>query len=132
MRHARIQQAKPERSFAERIVAVIVAIAMLGGMGYATTSAAMADGAGQTSEQQAGISLGLHDYDRSAINNNHALKFKNAGPEDFAKAINVDLSTIYRELKRNSGSRNHYNWETAEANARRKIARPYGSPRQRG
>lgn len=40
MRHTRIQQAKPERSFAERIVAVIVAIAMLGGMGYATTSAA--------------------------------------------------------------------------------------------
>lgn len=51
MRHARIRQAKPERSFAERIVAVIVAIAMLGGMGYATTSAAMADGAGQTLEQ---------------------------------------------------------------------------------
>ena len=79
MRHARIQQAKPERSFAERIVAVIVAIAMLGGMGYATTSAAMADGAGQTLEQQAGISLGLHDYDRNAINNNHALKFKSVG-----------------------------------------------------
>lgn len=79
MRHARIQQAKPERSFVERIVAVIVAIAMLGGMGYATTSAAMADDAGQTTEQQAGISLGLHDYDRNAINNNHALKFKNVG-----------------------------------------------------
>lgn len=79
MRHARIQQAKPERSFAERIVAVIVAIAMLGGMGYATTSAAMADGAGQTLEQQAGISLGLHDYDRKAINNNHALQFMSVG-----------------------------------------------------
>lgn len=79
MRHARIQQAKPERSFAERIVAVIVAIAMLGGMGYATTSAAMADGAGQTSEQQAGISLGLHDYNRKAINNNHALQFMSVG-----------------------------------------------------
>lgn len=79
MRHARIQQAKPERSFAERIVAVIVAIAMLGGMGYATTSAAMADGAGQTSEQQAGISLGLHDYVRKAINNNHALQFMRVG-----------------------------------------------------
>lgn len=77
MRHTRIQQAKPERSFAERIVAVIVAIAMLGGMGYATTSAAMADDTKQTTEQQAGISLGLHDYDRSAINNNHALKFMN-------------------------------------------------------
>lgn len=83
MRHARIQQAKPERSFAERIVAVIVAVAMLGGMGYATTSAAMAADAGQTTEQKAGISLGLHDYDRSAINNNHALKFKNVGPEDY-------------------------------------------------
>ena len=79
MRHARIQQAKPERSFAERIVAVIVAIAMLGGMGYATTFAAMADGAGQTLEQQAGISLGLHDYDRKAINKNHALQFMSVG-----------------------------------------------------
>lgn len=79
MRHARIQQAKPERSFAERIVAVIVAIAMLGGMGYATTSAAMADGAGQTMEQQAGISLGLHDYNRKTINKNHALQFMSVG-----------------------------------------------------
>lgn len=79
MRHTRIQQAKPERSFVERIVAVIVAIAMLGGMGYATTSAAMADDAGQTLEQQAGISLGLHDYDRNAINSKHTLKFKNVG-----------------------------------------------------
>ena len=79
MRHARIEQTKPERSFVERIVAVIVAIAMLGGMGYATTSAAMADGAGQTSEQQAGISLGLHDYVRKAINNNHALQFMSVG-----------------------------------------------------
>ena len=79
MRHTRIQQAKPERSFAERIVAVIVAIAMLGGMGYATTSAAMAQDAGQTLEQQAGISLRLHDYDRKTINNNHALKFMSVG-----------------------------------------------------
>lgn len=79
MRHARIQQAKPERCFAERIVAVIIAIAMLGGMGYATTSAAMADNAERTPEQQAGISLGLHDYDRYTINKNHTLQFKNVG-----------------------------------------------------
>lgn len=83
MRHTRIQQAKPERSFAERIVAVIVAVAMLGGMGYATTSAAMAEDTEQTTEQQAGISLGLYDYDRYTINENHALKFKNAGPEEY-------------------------------------------------
>lgn len=90
MRHTRIQQAKPERSFAERIVAVIVAIAMLGGMGYATTSAAMADDIEQTTEQQAGISLGLHDYDRNAINKGHALKFKNAGPEEYNKYVGND------------------------------------------
>lgn len=87
MRHARIQQAKPERCFAERIVAVIVAIAMLGGMGYATTSAAMAENAGQTLEQQAGISLGLHDYDRKAINKNHALQFMSVGPETYNKYV---------------------------------------------
>ena len=87
MRHTRIQQAKPERSFAERIVAVIVAIAMLGGMGYATTSAAMAADAKQTAEQQAGISLGLYDYDRYTINKNHALKFKNVGPETYNKYV---------------------------------------------
>ena len=82
MRHARIQQAKPERSFAERIVAVIVAIAMLGGMGYATTSAAMAEDTNQTNqtlEQRAGITMGLYDYDRETINNGHALKFKSVG-----------------------------------------------------
>lgn len=90
MRHTRIRQAKPERSFAERIVAVIVAIAMLGGMGYATTSAAMANDAEQTTEQQAGISLGLHDYDRNAINKGHALKFKNAGPEEYNKYVGND------------------------------------------
>ncbi|WP_240078220.1 DUF7604 domain-containing protein [Bifidobacterium catenulatum] len=48
-------------------------------MGYATTSAAMAEDAEQTLEQQAGISLGLHDYDRKTINNNHALKFMSVG-----------------------------------------------------
>lgn len=88
MRHARIQQAKPERGFAERIVAVIVAIAMLGGMGYATTSAAMADDTKQTTEQQAGISLRLHDYNRNTINNNHALKFMNVdGSKPYNKYV---------------------------------------------
>lgn len=81
MRHARIQQAKPERSFAERIVAVIVAIAMLGGMGYATTSTALANDVNATVEQQNGINIGLHDYKRNSINNNHALHFMSGGNE---------------------------------------------------
>lgn len=37
--------------------------------------------------------------------------------KDIAKAINVHPSTITRELKRNSGVRGRYNWETAQANA---------------
>lgn len=39
--------------------------------------------------------------------------------KDIAKAINVSPSTISRELKRNSGVRGHYNWETAQANSSR-------------
>ena len=37
--------------------------------------------------------------------------------KDIAKAINVSPSTVSRELRRNSGVRRHYNWETAQANA---------------
>lgn len=97
MRHTRIQQAKPERSFAERIVAVIVAIAMLGGMGYATTSAAMADDTKQTTEQQAGISLRLHDYNRNTINNNHALKFMNVdGSKPYNEYVGEGKGRIHR------------------------------------
>lgn len=68
MRHARIQQAKPERSFAERIVAVIVAIAMLGGMGYAT-SAALAEDTPATVETTT---------DQSATTANESTDGKNA------------------------------------------------------
>ncbi len=39
--------------------------------------------------------------------------------KDIAKSINVSPSTISRELKRNSGVRGHYNWQTAQANAER-------------
>ena len=37
--------------------------------------------------------------------------------KEIAKAINVSPSTVSRELRRNSGVRGHYNWETAQANA---------------
>lgn len=69
MRHTRIQQAKPERSFAERIVAVIVAIAMLGGMGYATTSTALAEDTPATVETTT---------DQSATTANESTDGKNA------------------------------------------------------
>ena len=47
--------------------------------------------------------------------------------KDIAKAINVHPSTITRELKRNSGVRGHYNWETAQANAVRTIRKKPGN-----
>ena len=37
--------------------------------------------------------------------------------KEIAKAINVSPSTVSREIRRNSGVRRHYNWETAQANA---------------
>ena len=36
---------------------------------------------------------------------------------DIAKAVNVHPSTVSREIRRNSGIRGRYNWETAQANA---------------
>ena len=37
--------------------------------------------------------------------------------KEIAKAINVSPSTASREIRRNSGVRGRYNWETAQANA---------------
>lgn len=81
MRRVHESEAKPKGNFAKRIVAAVAAVAMLGGMGYATTSAALADDVNATVEQQNGISIGLHDYDRNSINNNHALHFMSGGNE---------------------------------------------------
>lgn len=81
MRHVHESEAKPKGNFAKRIVAAVAAVAMLGGMGYATTSAALANDVNATVEQQNGISIGLHDYNRNSINNNHALHFKNGRDE---------------------------------------------------
>ena len=37
--------------------------------------------------------------------------------KEIAKAINVSPSTVSREIRRNSGVRGRYNWETVQANA---------------
>lgn len=67
---------------------------MLGGMGYATTSAAMAEDTNQTNqtlEQRAGITMGLYDYDRSTINNSHALHFMSGpGETGYNKYVGSD------------------------------------------
>lgn len=50
MRHVHESEAKPKGNFVKRIVAAVAAVAMLGGMGYATTSAALADDVNATVE----------------------------------------------------------------------------------
>ena len=96
MRHARIQQAKPERSFAERIVAVIVAIAMLGGMGYATTSAALAEDMPATVETTT---------DQSATTANESTDGKNAADgTDADNAGDAATGTADTESDTNTGA----------------------------
>lgn len=89
---------------------------MLGGMGYATTSAAMADDAEPTLEQQAGISMGLHDYNRNTINDGHALWFKNSGSQNsynryvgsgkgaYTGIVNTTLRNGYPTMAADKGS----------------------------
>ena len=96
MRHARIRQAKPERSFAERIVAVIVAIAMLGGMGYATTSAALAEDTPATVETTT---------DQSATTANESTDGKNAADgTDADNAGDTATGTADTESDTNTGA----------------------------
>lgn len=96
MGHARIQQAKPERSFVERIVAVIVAVAMLGGMGYATTSAALAEDMPATVE---------NTTDQSATTANESTDGKNAADgTDADNAGDTATGTADTESDTNTGA----------------------------
>lgn len=96
MRHARIEQAKPERSFVERIVAVIVTIAMLGGMGYATTSAALAEDMPATVEKTT---------DQSATTANELTDGKNAADgTDADNAGDTATGTADTESDTNTGA----------------------------
>ena len=47
--------------------------------------------------------------------------------KDIAKAINVSSSTVSREIRRNSGIRGRYNWETAQVNAVRTKSKKRGN-----
>lgn len=96
MGHARIRQAKPERSFVERIVAVIVAVAMLGGMGYATTSAALAEDMPATVE---------NTTDQSATTANESTDGKNAADgTDADNAGDAATGTADTESDTNTGA----------------------------
>lgn len=102
--------------FTRRVIAAVATVAMLAGMGYATTSAAMADDDGQTLEQRAGITMGLYDYDRSTINNSHALhfmsgyeetgynKYVGSGKGAYTGIVNKTLTGSYPTMADGKGS----------------------------
>lgn len=111
---------------------------MLGGMGYATTSAAMAEDAGQIVEPQAGISMGLHDYNRNTINNGHALKFKSVGERGtyngyvgpgkgaYTGIVNTTLTKGYPTMADDTGSLDYLFGKESESDSVVKNYEPTG------
>ncbi len=96
MRHAYEYEAKPRGGLAKRIVAVFASVAMLGGMGYATTSAALAEDTPATVETTT---------DQSATTANESTDGKNAADGTAAdNAGDVATGTADTESDTNTGA----------------------------
>lgn len=96
MRHAHEYEAKPRRGLAKRIVAVLASVAMLGGMGYATTSAALAEDTPATVETTT---------DQSATTANESTDGKNAADGTAAdNAGDAATGTADTESDTNTGA----------------------------
>lgn len=96
MRHAHEYEAKPRGGLAKRIVAVLASVAMLGGMGYATTSAALAEDTPTTVETTT---------DQSATTTNEATDSKNAtGGTDADNAGDTSVDPTGTESDTNTGT----------------------------
>lgn len=96
MRHAHEYEAKPRGGLAKRIVAVLASVAMLGGMGYATTSAALAEDTPTTVETTT---------DQSATTVNESTDGKNAADgTDADNAGDTATGTADTESDTNTGA----------------------------
>lgn len=96
MRHAHEYEAKPRGGLAKRIVAVLASVAMLGGMGYATTSAALAEDTPTTVETTT---------DQSVTTTNEATDSKNAtGGTDADNAGDASADPTGTESDTNTGA----------------------------
>lgn len=96
MRHAHEYEAKPRRGLAKRIVAVLASVVMLGGMGYATTSAALAEDTPATVETTT---------DQSATTANESTDGKNAADGTAAdNAGDAATGTADTESDTNTGA----------------------------
>lgn len=96
MRHAHEYEAKPRGGLAKRIVAVLASVAMLSGMGYATTSAALAEDTPTTVETTT---------DQSATTANESTDGKNAADGTAAdNAGDAATGTADTESDTNTGA----------------------------
>lgn len=111
MRHAHEYEAKPRGGLAKRIVAVLASVAMLGGMGYATTSAALAEddqtSSGDTSTLQPANSksiakIGDGDGDQYAL---HLTASGDSSSSTVTAAVPADIVLVLDKSGSMEGSR---------------------------
>ena len=111
MRHAHEYEAKPRGGLAKRIVAVFASVAMLGGMGYATTSAALAEddqtSSGDTSTLQPANSksiakIGDGDGDQYAL---HLTASGDSSSSTVTAAVPADIVLVLDKSGSMEGSR---------------------------
>lgn len=124
MRHAHEYEAKPRGGLAKRIVAVFASVAMFGGMGYATTSAALAEddqtSSGDTSTLQPANSksiakIGDGDGDQ------YALHLTASGDSSSSTVTTTAPADIVLVLDK-SGSMKNSNRDTNAKNAATALA----------
>lgn len=105
MKHAHEYEAKPRGGLAKRIVAVLASVAMLGGMGYATTSAALAEddqtSSGDTSTLQPANSksiakIGDGDGDQYAL---HLTASGNSSSSTVTTTVPADIVLVLDKSK---------------------------------
>lgn len=111
MRHAHEYEAKPRGGLAKRIVAVLASVAMLGGLGYATTSAALAEddqtSSGDTSTLQPANSksiakIGDGDGDQYAL---HLTASGDSSSSTVTTAVPADIVLVLDKSGSMEGSR---------------------------
>lgn len=124
MRHAHEYEAKPRGGLAKRIVAVLASVAMLGGMGYATTSAALAEddqtSSGDTSTLQPANSKSIAkieggDGDQYAL---HLTASGDSSSSTVTTAVPADIVLVLDK----SGSMDDSNRDTNAKNAATALA----------
>lgn len=125
MRHAHEYEAKPRGGLAKRIVAVLASVAMLGGMGYATTSAALAEddqtSSGDTSTLQPANSksiakIGDGDGDQYAL---HLTASGDSSSSTVTIAAPADIVLVLDK----SGSMNEENRDRNAKNVANELAK---------